>query len=417
MNERFTDRQERIRGFSQEVLTNATIGVIGAGATGNELIKNLCLMGAGYAFVADMDTVSGSNLSRNVLNTADDIGKEKAVVAANAFERMNTLGGKADCYSGDIFNLGEGIFRRCDVIMGCLDNIQARLYIARLSKLLRKPHIDLGIESFDWTMASFSGDSNEACYSCTMDEHYYTQELVRHRNSCDVSRKEFEEEKKVPTIVLSAAEVAARAGNELLRVLHHQFNANSVLPEPRTGMHIYTSADDRMLHIVPSVRESCPNHVSYDDFGGVKETSMSAHWMLKDVLQWVADHYGPGYYLSTEKDSLIVSKGFITTGYCKACGKSISIYKNQYDTHEHDLFCSDCLKQALPASNVSNATVIHHFDGTLDGRILNMTLLELGVPQAHILEFDNEKADVMPLFLELTADIPTMMPKLEKQRG
>lgn len=408
----YTDRQERIPGFSQDVLNNARIFVSGAGATGCHIIQNLGLLGSKYIFLADLDRIEDSNLSRNCLHTKADVGKEKAAVAAAAFERLNVLDGKADFYSGNIFTLGEGVFRRCDIVMGCLDNMQARIYTSRLCKLLRKPYIDVGIEALDWTRAVFSPDPAEPCFACVMSEREFTYELAQHRNSCDVSRKIAEKEEKIPTIVLSAAEVAASAAGEMLRVLHHQADPNSILPKPNAGMKFYTFHNDKAMSVTLSRRETCPNHVSYDDFGGVRETPMSAHWTLRNVLQWVEENYGSGYYLSTEKDSVIVAKGFCTTGFCKSCGKPIDIFKNQFYTYERDLLCPECKEKAMPTVRLSNATVIYHFDNALDDRILKMTLVELGIPLAHILEFDNENDETMPLFLELTADIPEMMPKL-----
>lgn len=408
----YTDRQQRIPGFSQHVLNKARIFVSGAGATGCHLIQNLGLLGANYIFVADMDHIEGSNLSRNCLNRKEDLGKKKAAVAAAAFERLNVLDGKADFYSGNIFNLGEGVFRRCDVIMGCLDNMQARIYTSRLCKLLRKPYIDVGIEALNWTRAVFSADPTEPCFACWMTEEQYNKELIQHRNSCDVSRKIAVEEKKIPTIAISAAEVAASAAGQMLLVLHHQADSNSILPKPKAGMKFYTFNNDKTFSTALCRRETCPNHVSYDDFGGVQETPMSAHWTLKEVLKWVEEKYGTGYYLSTEKDSVIVAKGFCTTGFCKSCNTPIEIFKNQYYTYESDLFCPECKSKAMPASHLSNAAVIHHFENTLDDRILNMTLEQLGIPLAHILEFDHVSDEVMPIFLELTADIPEIMPKL-----
>ena len=41
------DRQKRIKGWDQQKISNATVMIIGAGATGNELVKNLVLAGIG----------------------------------------------------------------------------------------------------------------------------------------------------------------------------------------------------------------------------------------------------------------------------------------------------------------------------------------------------------------------------------
>ena len=49
-----------INWWDQELITNARIVVIGAGALGNEIVKNLALLGVGRVFVADRDQIEKS---------------------------------------------------------------------------------------------------------------------------------------------------------------------------------------------------------------------------------------------------------------------------------------------------------------------------------------------------------------------
>ena len=58
--------------------------MVGAGAIGNEVVKNLVLLGVGTIYVVDMDVVAPSNLTRCVLFRDSDIGKRKAVVVASS---------------------------------------------------------------------------------------------------------------------------------------------------------------------------------------------------------------------------------------------------------------------------------------------------------------------------------------------
>src|SRR5258708_4352384 len=53
--------------WEREKVQTAKVLVVGAGALGNEVIKNLTLMGVGHIFVLDFDTVEAANLSRSVL--------------------------------------------------------------------------------------------------------------------------------------------------------------------------------------------------------------------------------------------------------------------------------------------------------------------------------------------------------------
>lgn len=119
--------------WQQEVVRNATVLVVGAGALGNEVLKNLALMGIGNLIIADFDTIEDSNLSRSVLFRAGDNGRRKVDIAAAAVKELNPdVGVKA--WHGDInFEMGLGVFRHVDAIVGCLDNREARLSLNRLS--------------------------------------------------------------------------------------------------------------------------------------------------------------------------------------------------------------------------------------------------------------------------------------------
>src|SRR5271167_4030844 len=71
------DRYSRLRLISwwrQERLRTARILVVGAGALGNEVVKNLALLGMGTTYLIDLDVVEPSNLSRSVLFREQDGG-------------------------------------------------------------------------------------------------------------------------------------------------------------------------------------------------------------------------------------------------------------------------------------------------------------------------------------------------------
>ena len=97
------DRQERIEWWDQKKLRDARVLVVGAGAIGNETLKNLALLGIGNMLICDMDTISVSNLSRTVLFRREDAGKKKAETAVMRLKDMaleeNT---HLDFFDGDI---------------------------------------------------------------------------------------------------------------------------------------------------------------------------------------------------------------------------------------------------------------------------------------------------------------------------
>jgi molybdopterin/thiamine biosynthesis adenylyltransferase len=64
------DRYSRLRiipWWNQDVLSRSKVMVVGAGALGNEIIKNLALLGLGNILIVDFDCIEMSNFSRSIL--------------------------------------------------------------------------------------------------------------------------------------------------------------------------------------------------------------------------------------------------------------------------------------------------------------------------------------------------------------
>ena len=125
------DRQNRIEWWSQEKIHNAKVMVVGAGAIGNETLKNLALLGFANLFVVDFDTVSTSNLSRTVLFRKTDVGQKKAVIAAERVRELCLVeDARIDWFHGDlVWELGTGLYREMDLVLGCLDNVETRFAV------------------------------------------------------------------------------------------------------------------------------------------------------------------------------------------------------------------------------------------------------------------------------------------------
>ena len=63
--------------------------MVGAGALGNEVLKNLALVGVGEIYLIDFDQIEKSNLTRSVLFRQRDCGRPKAEAAAEAVRDLN----------------------------------------------------------------------------------------------------------------------------------------------------------------------------------------------------------------------------------------------------------------------------------------------------------------------------------------
>ena len=78
-----------VGGPGQQKLKAARVLVIGAGGLGSPLIQYLAAAGVGEIGVVDDDTVSLSNLQRQVLHSTADIGRLKVESARDAVARLN----------------------------------------------------------------------------------------------------------------------------------------------------------------------------------------------------------------------------------------------------------------------------------------------------------------------------------------
>eukprot|EP00252_Welwitschia_mirabilis_P014821 TRINITY_DN32861_c0_g1_i1.p1 TRINITY_DN32861_c0_g1~~TRINITY_DN32861_c0_g1_i1.p1 ORF type:complete len:1053 (+),score=251.74 TRINITY_DN32861_c0_g1_i1:370-3528(+) len=137
----------------QNKLENARLFVVGAGALGCELLKNLALMGAscgksGKLTVTDDDVIEKSNLSRQFLFRDWNIGQAKSTVAAGAASSINAnlkVEALQTRVSPDTENVFDDAFwEGLDVVLNALDNVNARLYVDSRCVYFQKPLLESG---------------------------------------------------------------------------------------------------------------------------------------------------------------------------------------------------------------------------------------------------------------------------------
>lgn len=150
------DAQIAVFGRSfQEKIGNHRQFLVGSGAIGCEMLKNWSMMGLasgpnGVIHVTDLDTIEKSNLNRQFLFRAKDLGKFKAEVAAAAVADMNPdlqgkIQSKQEPVGPDTEHIyGPEFFQDIDGVTNALDNVKARQYMDQRCVFFRKPLLESG---------------------------------------------------------------------------------------------------------------------------------------------------------------------------------------------------------------------------------------------------------------------------------
>lgn len=343
--------------WDQDRLTNAHVLVIGAGAIGNELIKNLSLLGVGNVFIADLDEIENSNLSRSILYRAEDCGRPKAEVASECAKSIYP-DIRAQPFVGNIvYDLGLGVYRWADVILGGLDNREARVAINRAASQVGKVWIDGAIERLEGVARVFDPSSGP-CYECTMSEVDW--QMLEARRSCALLTREEIEQGKVPTTPTTASVIAGIQVQEAVKLLHD-------LPTI-SGQGFVFDGTNHQSYLVSYTRlGDCPSH---DAFDTIKTLDWSTgKTQVGEFLERVRADLGATAVIETNHDML-------ASLTCTTCDETEPCYSSLGKVTEQMGLCPTCGTARIPN--------IYHTLGN-DPALLDRTLSELGVPPWDIL--------------------------------
>ena len=139
----FPNRYDRnMAALSEEecsALAKKRIAIVGCGGLGGSVIEALARIGVGHLRVIDGDVFEQSNLNRQLLCTEEALGREKALVAA---ERIHAINGEIEAEPVVAF-LEEGnaasLLADADCVVDCLDNLEARFWMAHACQHLGIP--------------------------------------------------------------------------------------------------------------------------------------------------------------------------------------------------------------------------------------------------------------------------------------
>lgn len=365
---------EFISWWEREKVRNAHVMVVGAGALGNEVVKNLALMGVGHLYIVDFDKIEAANLSRSILFREKDSGREKAQLAAARAKEINP-DVHVQYLHGDVTtDIGLGVFRRMDVVVGCLDNREARLAVNRFAYWMNKPWVDGAIQELLGLVRVFVPGEG-ACFECTLTEQARRDLALRY--SCPLLARQNILLGKVPTTPTIASIIGAMQSQEALKLIHDMpVDAGKVTHFNGYTNHLHTTAylaDD-----------DCESHWIY---GEVQETPLrAASTTLREMLDVVQADLGSDAIVELDEE-LVLSLN------CMNCNTVEQVLKPMSDVSFEAGHCPTC-------GQMREVNLTHTISGDED--FLDRTLSSVGVPPLHILRATNGREF---RFYELTGDL------------
>ncbi|MGZ5445358.1 MAG: HesA/MoeB/ThiF family protein [Thermoanaerobaculia bacterium] len=388
------DRQKRIDWWRQDALSSARVMVIGAGAIGNETLKNLALLGVGTIFIADFDEISRSNLSRTVLFRTDDVGKRKAEVAAERTKDLSPAGTSVDWYHGDVvWGLGVGVFRQFDVVLGCVDNVETRFKVNRLCWLAETPWIDSGIDSLAGHVAVYVPGSS-ACYECGASPQQILAARIRY--SCDDFKRSLQEKRRAPTVQISSAIASALQVQEAVKLLcGHPVAAGKKL--------VFNGARNDFDIVGLTLNPACDVHAGY----AITRTPLRNTESVQRFLEYASTIVGDGAVLDLSAEQF----KFVQNASCRNCRVEVPLNRAAFRIFDFESICKACRDHGIPETSSDDVPTtmrtLSRLSLDAEPDVLALSLDDLGVPAGHVLAVTGVGG--AEAFLELGGDIAPLL--------
>ncbi|MFQ5884488.1 MAG: ThiF family adenylyltransferase, partial [Thermoplasmata archaeon] len=176
------ERSKRLGWFDIEKIQDTKVLVVGCGAIGNESVKNLILAGFKKITIVDMDRVVRSNLNRCIFFDDED-AKRRRLKAKAIVEKARKLDKKVeiDCRTKMIQELPEDFIPSYDLVLGCLDNVAARLHLNAHCYRHGIPYVDAATQGFVGKVQVVLPQETP-CLECGMNQTHV--KIMEERFSC-----------------------------------------------------------------------------------------------------------------------------------------------------------------------------------------------------------------------------------------
>jgi molybdopterin-synthase adenylyltransferase len=158
---------QEVGGPGQNKLKAASVLVIGAGGLGAPLLMYLAAAGVGRIGIVDPDTVSLSNLQRQVIHTTDSVGMLKTESAARCLKAINPHVVVEQHPVRLTTENAMDLVAHYDVVADGCDNFPTRFLVSDACHFAKKPLVSAAVGQFDGQMSTFKPYENQnPTYRC-----------------------------------------------------------------------------------------------------------------------------------------------------------------------------------------------------------------------------------------------------------
>ena len=369
-----------------DIIRKTRILVVGVGAGGNELLKNLVLMGFGNFTLVDFDPIENTNLSRTTLFTKKDIGKSKALVAA---ERLTEIclheSPKIVGYDVKIQDLGRQIFLNHDIVVCCVDTKNARVYINDWCVRLKKPFFEMGFEKFVVQITFFPNQSNSD--PCLRD-FIGNAPMSGRRQSCSKLKMNDTQLQHIPTIQVAAALAGVFVATEIVLYLKGESRLENKMMQ-------YAAQYHRVLEIDIEKNERCSAHNSHDL--PIINSKLNCSSTFKELFEEVKIDQNLECYISWPEE-------FIYEFECEECKRGILIKKFKSEVYDNERWCLDCRSAYTEDHPVTSKWTINKslfLTNEKHAFFLNIPMSEFGIVSNDIMELNVLNNDLEKILVKL----------------
>lgn len=381
-----------------DLIKNVRILVVGVGAGGNEVLKNLLLMGFGHLTIIDFDHVEDSNLSRTTLFRKEDIGKSKSLVAAERLREMALHENPeiVGLHGNLMTDFGKGLFVEHDIVICCVDTQKCRAYINDMCVLTRTPFFEMGFSGYDVDICFFAPEGSmtqkdgtvieklpstdgvfptmNGVFPVCLREEIGFGDFEEKRNSCSGYKVQDTNLSKIPTIQISAGMAGVLVATELIKYLDG-------IDSLRNKMLLYFGKTYSTMICNYQRSSKCTIH---DEEFNLVEIPVKCDVTLKEVLEAIEAKLGG-------KAMLTLPDEFIISNKCHICGKTIKINKRKKEIWDEERWCDDCRSKYENYSHIieyasDTISVPREVTLNINEEYLELKISDLGVPNNDILE-------------------------------